>query len=104
MTKDTTQTDRTDTRELRRGREIATDGGQDQAKIKHHAERGNMGSLLRTIGADTRMGMVGNFADVGIETPADMVAHFDDQGDFEAVEGIGPTTSERVEQAIPHIR
>lgn len=98
--------------DIDRGRGPVTDGGQEIGpfddeeigRIKHHSRKGNMGSLLRTIGADTRMRMPQHFAEIGIVEPADMVEHYDEHGEFTDVEAIGPKTSERIEAAVPIMR
>lgn len=78
--------------------------GDERGRIKHHAEKGNMSSLLRVLGATNRMNQVELFADAGIESPADLVTHYEQNGDFEAIDAIGPKTSETIEAAIPLIR
>lgn len=78
--------------------------GEDRGRIKHHAKAGNMSTLLSTIGATTRMNVDDLFAEAGIETPADLVDHYDEHGEFTMVESIGPKASALVEQAIPLIR
>lgn len=77
---------------------------QRRGRIKHHAEKGDMRSLLSTLDVDARMDMVGRFADEGIESPADLVAHFDENGDVLDVDAVGPAANERIEDALPLIR
>lgn len=76
----------------------------ERGRIKAHARAGNLAPLLRSIGVTTRMNQPALFAEAGIETPADLVDHFDRFLSFERVEGVGPASNDLLVAAMPMIR
>lgn len=75
-----------------------------RARIAYCTKKGDVSALLSCVNVSTRMGMAGNFADAAMDTPEAIVAHFDEVGHFEAVEGVGPASSAKLEAAVPLIR
>lgn len=74
---------------------------EDQGRLIHHSEQGNLGPLIRTIGVSRRMDQPHLFSEAGLEDPADWL---DDDVDFTEVEGIGSGSAETIEDALPYIR
>lgn len=78
---------------------------EEQQQITESSQDGDLKGVFNAIGISTK----GPFwhldwNNTDIETPTDLVEHYDEHGNFQRVRGIGPAKSETIEDVIPLVR
>lgn len=77
----------------------------EREAIEEAARDGELKGVLSAVGISASGPFWSkDWSTAGIETPADLVDHYEDHGDFERVRGIGPSKSEDLEAALPIVR
>ena len=76
----------------------------ERATIADAASEGDLKEILTAVGISTGILWSKDWENAGIESPEDLVDHYEDRGNFERVRGIGPNKSDDIEQALPAVR
>lgn len=75
----------------------------EKEAIREAVSADNFADLIRIVHSDKPL-VTNDWEWAGIESIEDMLEHYDEEGNFQIVSGVGPVTSESIEAAIPVIK